>query len=49
MKMEKSKCENLDLDKSVDIEIIEMDDLEENLCRKYYQVKNGFIDNMHNK
>ena len=34
-KLETSKCRSLDLDNNVDAEI---EDLEETLCRKYYQV-----------
>lgn len=43
MKMEKSQCEILDIDNSVDIQI---DDLEENLCRTYYQVDIFFDQNV---
>ena len=43
MKIDKSKCEILDIDNSVDIQI---DDLEENLCRTYYQVNILFDQNV---
>ena len=40
-KVETSKCGSLDFDNNVDVE---MEDLEETLCRKYYQV-NCFVSN----